>query len=401
MLWRHLCQVRAWSAVGLFSGVLILAPLQAPAQSPRLEDSEPTAAPAEVVTQTVDLLKASQSGELGVVARGQGQDRAQLTIRNTSQKRLNVVLPAGLVASATAGQGRGMQSIGLGAVSNRPGGFGEFAIGRPEGLQSVNLEAVADKPSVTVPAGETLELSVPAVCLNYGLRAPTSSDTLTLMDVDDYTTNPRVRKGLRSLCRLGTSQGVAQAVMWHLCSDLSFETMAAQAGKVMNEAEIALAARFVEVLDATTGSDLVEPAALSEGRVFVRELPPPGTHGARCQERRAAGRDGPCPLHQGCSDRQQDRRDAGPDQCQLLRGLRPVGTAGQGNILRRNFAGRARWPGRLTRAGPGHRRRIRHRQTRPEDRRKHDPETREPPSLHAGPGTGQGRQLCGRTVCAF
>ena len=270
MLWRHLCQVRAWSAAGLFSGALILAPLQAPAQSPRLNDSEPTAAPAEVVTQTVDLLKARQAGELSVVARGQGQDRAHLTIRNPSQKRLNVVLPAGLVASATAGQGRGMQSIGLGSVSNRPGGFGEFAIGRPEGLQSVKLEAVADKPSVTVPAGETLELSVPGVCLNYGLPAPTSSDTLTLMDVDDYTTNPRVRKGLRSLCRLGTSQGVAQAVMWHLGSDLSFETMAAQSGKVMNEAEIALAARFVDVLDATTGSDLVEPAALSEGRLFVR-----------------------------------------------------------------------------------------------------------------------------------
>src|SRR5271166_5053174 len=100
MLWRHLCQARALSAVGLFCGALILAPLRAPAQSPRLDDSEPTAASAEVVTQTVDLLKARQAGELSVVARGQGQDRAHLTIRNPSQKRLNVVLPAGLVASA-------------------------------------------------------------------------------------------------------------------------------------------------------------------------------------------------------------------------------------------------------------------------------------------------------------
>ena len=270
MLWRHLCQVRAWSAAGLFSGVLILAPLQAPAQSPRLDDSELTTAPPEVLTRTVDLLKASKSGELSAVAHGQGQDRALLTIRNTSQTRLNVVLPAGLVASATAGQGRGLQSIGLGTISNRPGGFGEFAMGRPEGLQSVKLEVAANKPSVTVPVGETLELSVPSVCLNYGLPAPTPRDTLALMDVDDYTTNPRVRKGLRSLCCLGTSQGVAQAVMWHLCSDLPFETMAAQAGKVMNKAEIALAARFVDILDAATGSGLVEPAALSQGRLFVR-----------------------------------------------------------------------------------------------------------------------------------
>jgi hypothetical protein len=115
-----------------------------------------------------------------------------------------------------------------------------------------------------------LELSVPGVCLNYGLPSPTPRDRLTLMGVDDYTTDPRVRKGLRSLYLLGTSQGVAQAVMWRLCNDLSFETMAAQGGKVMNKAEIALAARFVDVLDATTGSDFVAPATLSEGRLFVR-----------------------------------------------------------------------------------------------------------------------------------
>jgi hypothetical protein len=46
--------------------------------------------------------------------------------------------------------------------------------------------------------------------------------------------------------------------------------MAAEAGRVMNSAEIALAARFVEAVDSTTGSDLVDPAYLTEGRVFVR-----------------------------------------------------------------------------------------------------------------------------------
>jgi hypothetical protein len=286
MLWRHPCyQVRAWSAAVLYGGLFMLAPLQAlaqsprlddseptaaPAQSPRLDDSEPTAAPAEVVTQTVDLLKASKSGELSVVAHGQGQDRALLLIRNTSQKRLHVILPAGLVASAATGQGRGMQSLGLGAISNRPGSFGQFSSTSPEGLHSVKVEAAAYKSTVTVPIGETLAVSLPSVCLNYGLPTPTPQDTLSLMDVNDYTADPRVRKGLRSLCLLGTSQGVAQAVMWRLCNDLPFETMATQGGKVMNQAEIALAARFVDVLDATTGSDLVGPAALSEGRLFVR-----------------------------------------------------------------------------------------------------------------------------------
>ncbi len=77
--------------------------------------------------------------------------------------------------------------------------------------------------SVAVPAGESVDVSIPGVCLNYGLPAPTPRDTLTLMDVDTYTTDPRIRKALRTLATVGTSHGVAQAVMWHLCNDLPFE----------------------------------------------------------------------------------------------------------------------------------------------------------------------------------
>src|SRR5208337_994357 len=123
MLWRRLCPVRLWSAVGLCSGLMILGSSLATAQSSRPDDPERISAPANVATATVDLLKASKVGELSVVARGQGQDRVRLTIRNTSSQRLNVILPAGLVASAAAGQGqgRGLQSMGLGMFSNRPG----------------------------------------------------------------------------------------------------------------------------------------------------------------------------------------------------------------------------------------------------------------------------------------
>jgi len=272
MSWRHLCLVRVGLVAGLLSGFLILGSSQAAAQSSRADDPERISAPAEVVTETVALLKAKESGDLKVVARGQGQDKVRLTIRNTSSKRLNVVLPAGLVASAAAGQGRGgLQSMGLGMFSNRPGSFGQFrGTGGAEGLQSVAVDDAALSSSITVPAGESLDVTVPAVCLNFGLPTPTPRDTFTLVDVDDYSADLRVRKSLRSLGILGTSQGVAQAVMWRVCNDLTFEAMAAQAGKVINEHEIALAARFVEALDDSTGSDLVDATSLTEGRVFVK-----------------------------------------------------------------------------------------------------------------------------------
>jgi hypothetical protein len=279
MQWRHLCLVRALSAAGLISGMLFLGGSIATAQAPAPVNTEPAAPPVEVVTETVDVLQASKAGELSVVARGHGQDQVRMTIKNNSGRRLNVIIPPGLVAASkvaqpgggAGGRGGGLQSIGLGSVTNHEGSFGEFQGEAVAGLRSVPPAAGPNTNSVAVPPGETIELSVPGVCLNYGLPAPSGRNTLTLMDVDTYTTDPRVRKALRSLATLGTSQGVAQAVMWRVCNDLPFEVMMEQAGgKVMNSHEIALAARFVEAIDDSNSTEMVESATLSESRIFVQ-----------------------------------------------------------------------------------------------------------------------------------
>ena len=117
------------------------------------------------------------------------------------------------------------------------------------------------------------------------------------MTVDEYTPNPRIRKALRSLATYGTSLGVAQSVMWRVCNDLPFETMVEQAGKVMNTHEIALAARFVEALDASTSGDLVDPSALASARIFV-QVRGEGSLGRRSQ---AVGRPARRPATSGAS----------------------------------------------------------------------------------------------------
>jgi hypothetical protein len=127
---------------------------------------------------------------------------------------------------------------------------------------------VAD--TVAVPPGQSVDLTVSSVCLNFGAPTPTPRDKFELVDVDDYSTDPRVRRALRSLATYGTGQGVAQAVMWKVCNDLSFEVMAREGGKVVNAQEIALAARFVEALDASNSTGMVDPAYLQQGRLFVR-----------------------------------------------------------------------------------------------------------------------------------
>jgi len=265
MLWRHLCLVRAWSAAGLLTcsmlGTAALAEPDTPA--PRGE------------TETVDVLAAQKSGDLTLDVRGSGQDRVRMTLQNTSAKRLNVVLPPGLVASSLAAQrgggGGGFQSMGVGAVTNRQGSFGRFAAppGSESGFQSVPVAGEPDTQTVTVPAGQKVELTIPAVCLNYGMPTPTYRDRFHLVDVNEYTPDPRIRKALRSLAETGTSQGVAQAVMWRVCNNVPFELMVEQASKVINVSEVALAARFVEAVDLANGEEVVDPRYLTESRVFV------------------------------------------------------------------------------------------------------------------------------------
>ncbi len=280
MMWRHLGLVRAFSAAGLMAGTIGLgAWTSACAQSAKTGAGEPSSRPVEVATETVDLLKASQAGDLSVAARGQGQDHVRLSIQNKSNRRLNVIIPPGLVAAnligqgaggGGAGRGGGLQNMGLGSISNREGGFGDFQAAGEAGLRSVN--AALDRPTrgLAVPVGETIELSVPAVCLDFGKPAPTGRVKLTLMDVDDFSNDPRVRRALRSLATLGTSHGVAQAVMWNLRDDLSFEAMFEQTGKVLNPAEVLLAKRFVDMLDSSSEGELIDAGMLAADRILVR-----------------------------------------------------------------------------------------------------------------------------------
>src|SRR4051794_22591692 len=97
MLRRHLWLVRAWSAAGLLTCLIFGAAAMAEPDDP--------APQAEPVTQTVKVLAAKQAGDLSLELRGQGQERVRMVLRNTSTRRLNVVLPAGLVAASTTGQG--------------------------------------------------------------------------------------------------------------------------------------------------------------------------------------------------------------------------------------------------------------------------------------------------------
>lgn len=219
-------------------------------------------------TESVSVLNAARDGLLDLTARGAGETHVKLTMKNTSGRRLNVVIPAGLVAAASVGQG--FQSMGLGTPTQHTGSFGAFQGSAPSGFQAVPVAASREPSGVAVPAGETIELSLPSVCLNYGVPTPTPRDRFRLVEVEEYTQDVRARKALHSLATLGTSQKVAQAVAWNVFNGMSFAQIHGARPAGFNAHELALAGRFIDALDSSSGSSLVEPDSFRQNRVFVQ-----------------------------------------------------------------------------------------------------------------------------------
>ncbi len=254
--------VRAFPAAGLVALLAFSSPARAQGPADRVPGHDSDVA-------TVSILDAQREGRLTIDARGQGDQLVRLSLRNEGDSRLNVVLPPGLVAAAASAQpGGGFQSMGLGVPTRTPGGFGAFAgQNAPEGFRS--MPATASPRGVAIAPGETAEMTVPAVCLNFGLPTPTPSDRFRLVDVAEYTTDARAQRALRGVATIGTSQKVAQAVAWHTFNGLSFPRLAAVAEKPLNRQELALASRFCDVLDHEGTGAAVNPDSLRQGRVFV------------------------------------------------------------------------------------------------------------------------------------
>ncbi len=80
----------------------------------------------------------------------------------------------------------------------------------------------------TVPAGKTVAVRAPTVCLDYGLREPTPRITYRLVALDTVEQDARLAVILGGLATGHVSQKVAQAAAWHLASGLTWEKLAAE-----------------------------------------------------------------------------------------------------------------------------------------------------------------------------
>lgn len=113
----------------------------------------------------------------------------------------------------------------------------------------------AAKP-FTVPAGKTLTIRAPTVCLDHGRREPTTRIPYRMVALETVSEDQRLPVILGGLANGHLSQKVAQAAAWHVSSGRTWDQLAAEvidrAGgdpdlPVFSAGELAAARRAVEV----------------------------------------------------------------------------------------------------------------------------------------------------------
>jgi hypothetical protein len=155
----------------------------------------------------VEFFKAIEDGQAEATFIAKNDAEARLLIKNNTKQPLNLKLPgafAGVPVLAQFGGGGGGR--GGGGVGGGGGGGGFFS----------------------VPPEQTAKIDMAVLCLDHGLRDPSSSRPYKIVPAAAHVDRPAVIELLQAFGRGELDHGAAQAAAWHLNSDLSWDELAAK-----------------------------------------------------------------------------------------------------------------------------------------------------------------------------
>lgn len=165
-------------------------------------------------------------------------------VENTGDKPLTVELPRSVVAVQNLKQfqpgifngqqnqngnqqqtqgGGGNQNVGgglQGGNNNQQNGAFGFQNNRPGNNNNPFF--------FSIPPQTRVRLDFHSVCLNHGLQAPSKRHRYSLVDIDKYTDDEKLKELLALVGTGKLDPEAAQAVTWHLTDGMSYEQLAAK-----------------------------------------------------------------------------------------------------------------------------------------------------------------------------
>jgi hypothetical protein len=178
----------------------------------------------------VEFFQAMDDGQLDVKFIAKSDRAARILMTNKTKQPLRVQMPeafAGVPVLAQfggggqggggfgGGGGGGQQSVGGGGGGLGGGGGGLGGGGGGGGFFSI-------------PPEHTTKVNVPVVCLDHGLRNPSSASPYKIVRAIDHLNRPGVIELLKAFGRGELDHGAAQAATWHLNNDLGWDQLSAK-----------------------------------------------------------------------------------------------------------------------------------------------------------------------------
>lgn len=202
---------------------------------PADNDPAPTAkaAAGDSAPAPVGLFEAIDGGQADMTFIAKSDHSGRVIVTNKTKQPLRLKLPeafAGVPVLAQFGGGGGGNRGGGGGGNFGGGGGGQQQSvgGGGGGFGGGGQGGGGGGGFFSVPPEQTKKLDVALLCLDHGLRDPSSSKPYKLVAASAHIDNPAVIELLKAFGRGELQHDAAQAAAWHLNSNMSWDALAAK-----------------------------------------------------------------------------------------------------------------------------------------------------------------------------
>ena len=206
---------------------------EAKAKSEAADESEDSAKTAKKAAPTaidpakaIDLFGAVDKGQLEMKFVAKSDHDARVIITNKTKQPMTIRLPEAFAGVPVVAQRMGGGGGGFGGGQGG-GGFGgggqNQSVGGGFGGGGGGLGGGGQGGGggfFSIPPEHTARLDVAVVCLDHGLRDPSSSKLYQMVPIEQHVKRPAVVELMKAFGRGELQHGAAQAAAWHLNNDI-------------------------------------------------------------------------------------------------------------------------------------------------------------------------------------
>ncbi len=181
-----------------------------------------------------DVFDAAQRGDIDLRFIGKNDHEGRIIIKNNTGRELVVRIPdafAGVpLAQFGGGGGGGGFGGGGGGGGMGGGGGGQQSLGGGGGgMGGMGGGGMGGGGGAfSIPPEKVQKIDVPMLCLDHGKRDPSSSKPYKMVPAEEHVERPEVIELMAAFGRGELKHSAAQAAVWHLNNDVSWEELAAK-----------------------------------------------------------------------------------------------------------------------------------------------------------------------------